>query len=223
MDDKVAFAYTAAELGPMPGAGRIRYAQPKPGLMPSERFIVGSLGTKGDYPVSPACALFRTEDIRRNFVKELPADPRVDLTPTGAGTDLLFYLLTASQRPTVAHIAEPLAFFRVHAGSISTDGRDGQVSRSYTATKLWFARTHDRQDLIPTIIAWHWLSDIRRGRWPGGPLAVARRNGANARVISVAAAAAAIAARHAGRRLARVRREAPGWVRGAREPDGPSA
>lgn len=162
-DNRVAFAYTAAEIGITPGKGRISYTQ-APGMMPSENFIAGSLASRGRYPLSPACALFRLDDIRRNFVSELPTDPPFDLTGTGAGTDLLLYLMTASERPQVAHVNEPLAFFRAHRGSISVDGRGGHVALSYAMTKSWFATTHGRADLVPTILAWHWLQQMRSSR-----------------------------------------------------------
>lgn len=174
-DDYTAFAYTAAEVGPHPGAGKIRYAQSVTGVIPSEAFIIGALTTWDLYPVSPACGLFRLDDLRRNFVMELPIEPAVDLTMTGAGTDVLQFLLAASQRPRIAHVAEPLAFFRVHKESISVDGRGGQVLRTYALTKVWFARQHGRSDLVPTILAWHWLADMRVSRRLMSPWAAARR------------------------------------------------
>lgn len=159
-DDAVAFAYTAAEVGPIPGSGRVRYALPPSRVMPSDEFIVGSLRTRGRFPVSPACALVRIEDLRTNLVMELP-EPRLDLSDTGAGADVLLLLQTAATRPKVAHIAEPLAFFRAHAGSISTEGRAGRVALQYALAKSWFARTHGWADVIPTILAWHWLGELR--------------------------------------------------------------
>lgn len=173
-DDNVAFAYTSAEIGPTPGRGRIAYAIDAH-MMPSHAFILGSLVTRGRYPVSPACALFRLEDIRRNFVMELPTSPKVDLTATGAGVDVLLYLLAAFERPQVAHISEPLAFFRAHAGSISVEGRGGQVALGYALAKCWFARKYGRPDLVHTILAWHWLGQMRASRRLVSPDAAARQ------------------------------------------------
>jgi hypothetical protein len=176
-DDAVAFAYTAAEVGSDPGSGRIRYSLPPTRVMPSEEFILGSLRTRGRFPVSPACALVRLEDLRRNLVMELP-EPRVDLSDTGAGADVLLLLQTAALRPKVAHIAEPLAFFRAHAGSISTDGRAGRVALQYALAKSWFARTHGRADLVPTVLAWHWLGELRaRRKWLAPRAAVRQYHG----------------------------------------------
>lgn len=172
--DDTAFAYTAAEIGRVPGTGRIAYALGSSRMMPSEEFLHGALATRGRFPLSPACGLFRLDDLRRNFVMELPTTPAFDLTSTGAGTDVLQFLLAASQRPQVAHIAEPLAFFRAHGGSISVDGHGGQVSRSYAMSKAWFAREHGYPELIPRILAWHWLGDMRDARQVISPWAAVR-------------------------------------------------
>jgi glycosyltransferase involved in cell wall biosynthesis len=176
-DEAVAFAYTAAEIGATPGSGTTSYALPSSQMMPSDGFIFGSLTSRGRYPVSPACALFRLSDIQRNFVMELPTAPPTDLTSNGAGVDLLLYLLTASQYPSVVHISDPLAFFRSHAGSISTEGRGGQVARGYALSKSWFANRYGRPDLIPTIVAWYWLGQMRTSHRIISPVAAAKHYG----------------------------------------------
>jgi glycosyltransferase involved in cell wall biosynthesis len=171
----VAFAYSSAEIGAAPGSGRIAYAQPPSRMMSSTEFIIGSLTTRGRFPVSPACGLFRLEDIRRNFMMELPTNPKTDLTATGAGTDLLLYLLAAAHRPRIAYISEPLTFFRAHKGSISTDGPGGNVALNYALTKCWFAGLYGRPEFIHTILAWDWLGQMRQShRWIS-PFAAARR------------------------------------------------
>jgi hypothetical protein len=90
---------------------------------------------------------------------ELPDEPKLDLRSTGAGVDLLFYLLAASQRPHVFHVQDPLAFFRAHPSSISIEARR-EVALSYALTKCWYARTHEDGDLIPSILACHWLTEM---------------------------------------------------------------
>jgi hypothetical protein len=172
-DESVAFVYTAAEIGETPGMGRVRYRRAPTHLMSSDHFINGSLRTRGKFPVSPACGLFRLADLRQNLVSEIP-ELQIDLSTTGAGTDVLFFLLAAAARPQVAHVAEPLAFFRAHAGSISTEGRGGQVALSYALTKSWFARGHARTSLVPTILAWHWLGQMRAAGRPISPPAAAK-------------------------------------------------
>jgi hypothetical protein len=164
-DPEVAFAYAAAEIGTAPGEGSVYFAQTT-GLMSSESFILGSLTAPQSYPVSPACALFRLDDIRRNFTTKLPTFPPFDLTRNGAGTDVLMYLLTAAARPLVAHVAEPLAFFRAHPGSITIRGQEGRVALGYAVTKAWFAASWGRRDISARVLARQYLADMRRSKRP---------------------------------------------------------
>jgi glycosyltransferase involved in cell wall biosynthesis len=171
---EIAFAYTAAEIGAEPGKGKIAYLRAG-GPMSSAKFIDASLTSRGRFPVSPACALFRMNDLRKNFVRVVPTDPPLDLTSTGAGTDLLMMLGAARDRPLVAHVPRPLAFFRSHIGSISSRNEDGAVSRSYAITKAWFAKQNGRKNLVPRIIAWYWLGDMIKGRRLEHPTHAAHR------------------------------------------------
>jgi glycosyltransferase involved in cell wall biosynthesis len=172
----IAFAYTAAEIGPRPGEGVVDYDRP-PNEMTSEAFILGSLAPAGGFPVSPACGLFRLDDLKSSFTSQVPTDPPLDLTATGAGTDLLLYLRTAARRPRVAHIPEPLAFFRTHEGSITVHGRSGAVALGYAVTKAWFAETYGRPDLARTILGRQWLVDMRSRRRLITPGAAVKRYG----------------------------------------------
>jgi glycosyltransferase involved in cell wall biosynthesis len=173
-NNDVAFVFTAAEIGAMPGAGKIHYAQPTR-LMPSEDFISGSLLANDKYPVSPACALFRLADIRQSFRMTLPTEPETDLTATGAGVDLLLFLLTAVQYPRVANLSEALAFFRSHSDSITVQGRGGQVALGYALTKSWFARMNGRRHRARIILAQQWLNEMRAGGRLVNPLVAATR------------------------------------------------
>ena len=174
-DNDVGFVFTAAEIGAEPGSGKVYYAHPS-GLMPSRQFIEGSLPVRY-YPVSPACALFRLEDLRRNFLMELPTDPPIDLTPTGAGIDLLFFLLTALRYPRIACLSEPLAFFRAHPGSLTIDGRGGQVALGYALTERWFARTNGYGDVCRADLARNWLRKMRTSKRLVSPATAARQYG----------------------------------------------
>ena len=173
-DDSIAFAYTAANIGPTPGQGATHYAFPA-SLLTSGEFIRGSLTSNGAFPVSPACALFRMQDIRKNFTMVLPTRPPVDLSATGAGVDMLLFLFAALDRPRVAHVAEPLAFFRAHVDSITINGRGGLVALSYALTKAWFASEYGMPELTPRILARHWLSAMRDAHRLSSPKTAVRR------------------------------------------------
>lgn len=172
---EIAFAFTSAEVGPEPGSGTIRYAH-SPGLMDSREFIAGSLHTH-EFPVSQACALFRLDDLRGSFMMELPTEPPVDLTRTGAGIDLLLFLLTALRYPLVACLSEPLAFFRAHPGSLTIDNRGGLVSLGYALAARWFARTNGFGDIRRDELASHWLREMRSSKRIVNPANAASRFG----------------------------------------------
>lgn len=143
--------------------------------MPSEEFILGSLAGGGEFPVSPACALFRLADIRESFMMELPTEPTTDLTGNGAGTDVLLYLLTALRYPRIAHLPEPLAFFRAHEGSITVRGKGGEVSLGYALAKSWFARANGHDMLARVILGREWLRQMRSSHRFLDPVAAAER------------------------------------------------
>lgn len=200
-DNDVAFVFTAAEIGPEPGAGVIHYAQPSR-LMPSLEFIEGSLAGMGVYPVSQACALLRLADLRQSFIMELPTEPKTDLTTTGAGVDQLLFLLTALRYARVACISEPLAFFRAHPGSISVDGRRGQVALDYALARSWFARTNGYPHLAGIILARHWLAEMRMSRRYMSPVSAARRYRKMAGAWELITAAAVLLAKKVARAAA---------------------
>jgi hypothetical protein len=202
-DDDVAFVYTAAEIGQEPGSGRITYVRPTTD-MPSTEFILGSLAGDGAFPVSPACALFRLADIRQSFIMELPTEPRTDLTATGAGTDVLLYLLTAVRYPRVAHLPESLAFFRAHEGSITVRGRGGQVSLSYALSKGWFAGTHGHKLSARVILGREWVRQMRDSHRLLDPVTAATRYRHIVSPAGLVFGATAELVRRAKRRFSRV-------------------
>lgn len=70
-------------------------------------------------PVSPSCALFRTTDLKSNIHAQLPNSDGIDFNKTGAGPDLLIFLLTAKGFSGIYILPEHLALFRSHASSIT--------------------------------------------------------------------------------------------------------
>ena len=174
LTDEVGFVFTAAEIGAEPGQGEVNYSHPSR-TFPSGEFIASSLLGGSEYPVSPACALFRTDDLRKSFTSALPSSPPVDLTSTGAGTDLLFYLHTARRYPSIANLAEPLAFFRSHPGSLTVEGRGGEVVRNYALSKACFARSIDSPTVARSILAAHWIGEMVETRSLISPWRASRR------------------------------------------------
>jgi len=83
----------------------------------------------GRMPLSPGATLMRTKDLRRNLFAGFGRH--------GIGPDLLLLLLTAVSHASIAYIAEPLAIFRDHPGSISRV-RKPQLARGYAYARFWF-------------------------------------------------------------------------------------
>lgn len=138
-DPSVGFAYSAAIIfeGSDPRSGSYVFASPGAGLHPTAEFIEGSL-MNADYPVSPGCAIFRTEDVRKNLRRDVPNRLGSDFSMHAIGNDLLLFLLTAADYPKFALVTEPLSQFRAHAGSISIESGDGRLQLHYDVAKASF-------------------------------------------------------------------------------------
>lgn len=197
----IAFAFTAAEIGTAPGLGTVHYGRPG-GRILTAHYVRTTIDDPGANPVSPACALFRLEDLRAAFTPSLATKPPTDLAWTGAGTDLLFYLRTAVRYPFVAAIGDPLAFFRAHPGSISVDGRGGVVRLHYAMSRAWFSRERGDARASRMALARDWLADMRSRRSFVAPWTAARRYAGLISAAGLAIGAAELAGRVALRRAA---------------------
>lgn len=160
-DDEIGFVFTAADLG-MDRSHVVACGEWKsvPVITSSQRYIRDAL-IRRSLPVSPGAALFRTASLRRNLLDEIPSPSLSGFWRTGAGTDLLCYLLTAKDYPKVAHLSEPLCFFRDHAGSISV-GSDGGLLENYWQARLWFAENHTESVLFAKTRVHAWAAVCRR-------------------------------------------------------------
>jgi glycosyltransferase involved in cell wall biosynthesis len=135
---EVGFVFSSARCGENPEDGRIinRYTK-KSGVYKNIDFIIKSLFW-GDTPHSPGCAIFRTKDLQKNLVLDIPSPTIKDFLTHGAGPDLLLYLLTAKNYPCFAFVDEPLCFFRAHEGSITTSDKNRYLFKCYIQASIWF-------------------------------------------------------------------------------------
>ncbi len=92
-------------------------------------------------PVSPGAALFRTSDLRRFILTDLPGVEGYDFAGNGAGVDWLIYALTALNYKHVAYVSDPLTYFHAHANSISCRNEDNLVQVGYDLAKKWLLAT----------------------------------------------------------------------------------
>jgi len=109
----------------------------KTSIYDSEFFIENSLiGEK--FPVSPGCALFRTKDLKKNLLINIPNKIGSDFKNHAIGNDLLIFLITASQYPKFAFINENLSFFRSHEDSITKFTDSVKLKMLYNISKAFF-------------------------------------------------------------------------------------
>jgi hypothetical protein len=91
--------------------------------------------------VSPACVVFRRENVGRDLITNqlpVPYPP-----PAMVGNDTLLLLLPLLRYKHVAFINEPLANFRLHAGSYTIDAladakKSAELHRHYRVAKDWY-------------------------------------------------------------------------------------
>ncbi|HXI14005.1 MAG TPA: glycosyltransferase family 2 protein [Thermoanaerobaculia bacterium] len=163
-DSDTGLVFTATRVGVLDGETRVDYAwSEEPEVVPTERYLIKALLTN-TLPVSPGCALFRTADLRKNLTPDIPSPTISDWLDHGGGPDLLFYLLTASQYKQVAHLVEPLSFFRAHPGSITTSDRTGFLTARYQQARIWFAESRGIAGIVPKLLAREWIDTMIRER-----------------------------------------------------------
>ena len=126
-------------------------------LYESEQYVNGVLFDE-NYPVSPACALFRLKDLQINLLVDIPNKVNSDFSMHAIGNDLLIFLLTAHQYKNFAFVNEKLSFFRAHDGSISIQSNDGKLPLHYNLASAYFIENY-RKDLISkqNVILWNLL------------------------------------------------------------------
>jgi glycosyltransferase involved in cell wall biosynthesis len=144
---EVGFVYTATKIFTrQPHEGVLSYSNGVSGVYDSERFIEGDFKGKG-YPLSPGCAIFYLNDVKKNLLLQIPNSIGSDFSMHAIGNDLLLFLLTAHQYKKIAYVSEVLSFFRAHPGSISLESTDGKLPLHYSVARGYFAETY-RPDLM---------------------------------------------------------------------------
>lgn len=161
-DPDVGFAFTAMHIGPEIEAHMpICYSWERaPQVVSSKKFIKDALFDE-PLPLSPGAAIFRIDDLRMNLLDGLPSPTVDDFTRTGAGVDLLCYLLTANEYDKVGHVSEPLGLFRSHANSISNAGGE-VVVRQYAQARIWFAQHYCSRKMFLKVVVLAWFAECRR-------------------------------------------------------------
>jgi len=113
----------------------------KSGIFSTKQFIEGILYDK-DYPNSPACALFRLEDLKKNLLLKIPNNFNSDASVHAIGNDLLIFLLTAKDYDKFAYINEPLSMLRAHGDSITISTKKTKLVLNYDIAKAYFVENY---------------------------------------------------------------------------------
>lgn len=142
-DDNVGFVFTGTKIfsGEKPKNEKVCYSLGKTGLYPSSHYIENVI-YEGNMPVSPGCAIFRMEDIRKNLWLDVPNQINSEFSMHAIGNDVLLFLLTAKDYEFFGNIAEPLSFFRAHEGSISVSSKSGKLPLHYALAKSYFIENY---------------------------------------------------------------------------------
>lgn len=156
LDDETAFVYSSVKIFTNePEKGRICYSMGATGHKPSYEYLKKAL-LGGDVPVSPGCALFRMQDIRKNLHLQIENKVNSDFSMHAIGNDLLLFLLTAKDYSRFGFVSEPLAFFRSHADSITISSKDGKIPLHYMLAKAYYVERY-KVDWLPKLVAKTWL------------------------------------------------------------------
>lgn len=117
---------------------RNRYSLGLSRIISSESFVRGLVAGVPVYPVSPGCALFRTGDLRESLLDRYPVVWGGDPTMHGVGPDLLIFLTIANKYSLIAHVARPMARFRMHPQSITVSSERAETHYRYAAARASF-------------------------------------------------------------------------------------
>jgi glycosyltransferase involved in cell wall biosynthesis len=157
-DSQIGFVFTAAEIGINyeNKQNRIEYKW-RNGKTESKEYFQSLLVAQIVLPVSPCAALFRLKDLKKNILTEIPSPTLQNFSAHGAGIDLLIYLLTAHQYPYIAHVNEPLVFFRKSYNSITMTSKANFIRSCYLQAKIWFANNYLSRKEIAVLVIRSWL------------------------------------------------------------------
>ncbi len=158
----VGFVTTAVRTGHSSQRSIVAYKWPEQsGIRPAGSFLDTALFSNR-VTLSIGAAIFRMADVQRNILTDIPSPTIDDFPRHGAGPDFLLYLLTAKDYQFVAHVPEPLCFFRDHEGAISVVEGRHRLVRSYLQARIWFANTYTPVRKTKKLLVRSWLAEIVR-------------------------------------------------------------
>jgi glycosyltransferase involved in cell wall biosynthesis len=158
---EIAFVFTSVKLGKSLNSFKISYETYNDTQIYSSQSFIKNALYRENAPVSPGCALFRLKDLKKNLQFEIPSPSLKDFYLHGAGNDLLLFLITAHEYPSVAFIKRPLVFFRDHKNSISIQTNRRYLFDCYIQAKVFFVENYLTKDDSCKLYLHIWYQYVR--------------------------------------------------------------
>ena len=98
------------------------------------KYFFNALVYDHNAPYSPGCAVFRKDSLK--VLYSFSGSDEVQVLKTGAGVDLLMFLLALERKPKFYYINKTLCFFRWHSGSITVSNQ--MVPMGYMCALKYF-------------------------------------------------------------------------------------
>lgn len=89
------------------------------------------------FMLSPGCALFRSYDLKRSLILDIPNTDGLDFKKYGAGNDLLMFLITLNSYQYIRIAGNTMSRFRSHRESITVRKNDN-LNLYYEWSKQYF-------------------------------------------------------------------------------------
>jgi len=141
-NEDVGFVFTKTKRFDDSGWSEETYDIGPEGIYATKQYIDDVLFVE-TYPVSPGCAVFRTRDLRKNLLLNIPNKVNSDFSMHAIGNDLLMFLLTAHEYKKFAYVNKSLSSFRAHENSISVQSQhDGKLTLHYMLAKAYFVESY---------------------------------------------------------------------------------
>jgi len=137
-DPDCGISFVPGIVGFQPWVGGLHYRVFNGGCKINRDYFV-RMGTYLDNFISPspACATFRTSDLKKFIYSSLEGVDNYDFNRYGAGVDWLIFMLTALNYSYVSYFDEPLVFYRAHDDSISIKNENNMVTIGQDLAKKW--------------------------------------------------------------------------------------
>lgn len=157
-DPDVAFVYSSVLIGKSKSEANLAYRlQGNRRISPKQFF---NFASKGKAPLSPGAVLLRTKDLINNLHLSFPTTIPHSYADHGAGSDIMIMLLTSEKYRWVAHIEEPLVYFRVHDGSFSIANQNNLITTAYRSIFSYYAMTRLGWLTWISYVAGIWIEEV---------------------------------------------------------------